>query len=108
MGITRRQLLAGAAIGATAAATGTAMARPGSQTSAALGDPAKSGLDHIVFVCMENRSFDHYLGWLPGADGKQAGLKYPDEKGVLHATHHLTERQGCGFNDPDHSYEGGR
>ncbi len=23
---------------------------------------------------MENRSFDHYLGWLPGADGRQAGL----------------------------------
>ena len=23
---------------------------------------------------MENRSFDHLLGWLPGADGKQAGL----------------------------------
>ena len=23
---------------------------------------------------MENRSFDHFLGWLPGADGKQAGL----------------------------------
>ena len=23
---------------------------------------------------MENRSFDHFLGWLPGADGRQAGL----------------------------------
>jgi len=107
MELTRRQLLAGAAIGATAAATGTAIARPGAR-SAALPDPAASGLDHIVFVCMENRSFDHYLGWLPGADGRQAGLQYPDNKGVLHPTHHLTERQGCGFNDPDHSYEGGR
>src|SRR5205807_338158 len=28
--------------------------------------------------------------------------------GVLHPTHHLTEWQGCGFNDPDHSYAGGR
>ena len=27
---------------------------------------------------MENRSFDHILGWLPGADGKQAGLTYVD------------------------------
>src|SRR6185437_16076007 len=27
---------------------------------------------------------------------------------ALHPTHHLTERQGCGFNDPDHSYKGGR
>jgi phospholipase C len=57
---------------------------------------------------MENRSFDHYLGWLPGADGKQAGLTYKDNKGVPHPTHHLTIRQGCDFNDPDHSYEGGR
>jgi phospholipase C len=57
---------------------------------------------------MENRSFDHYLGWLKGANGKQEGLAYPDAKGVMHKTHHLTERQGCSFNDPDHSYEGGR
>src|SRR4051812_23241217 len=108
MEITRRQLLAGAAIGATAAATGSAVARPGARSvAAALPDPATSGLDHIVFVCMENRSFDHFLGWLPGADGKQAGLTYTDDKGVPHATHHLTEWQGCGFNDPDHSYTGG-
>ena len=31
---------------------------------------------------MENRSFDHFLGWLPGADGKQAGLTYLDATGV--------------------------
>jgi phospholipase C len=57
---------------------------------------------------MENRSFDHYLGWVPHADGRQAGLRFRDDHGVAHATHHLQERQGCGFNDPDHSYEGGR
>ena len=34
---------------------------------------------------MENRSFDHYLGWLDGADGKQAGLTYVDRDGVTHA-----------------------
>ncbi|MCA1710691.1 MAG: twin-arginine translocation signal domain-containing protein [Actinobacteria bacterium] len=104
MGISRRQFLAGAAVGATAAATGNARAL----TRSALPNPATSGLDHIVFVCMENRSFDHYLGWLPGADGRQKGLSYPDDKGLLHPTHHLTTRQGCDFNDPDHSYEGGR
>jgi phospholipase C len=73
-----------------------------------LPNPGSSGLENIVVVVMENRSFDHYFGWVPGADGKQAGLSYPDAKGVMHSTHHLTERQGCGFNDPDHSYEGGR
>ena len=44
------------------------------QSSSVLPDPANSGIEHIVFVMMENRSFDHYLGWLNGADGKQAGL----------------------------------
>jgi phospholipase C len=28
-----------------------------------------SNLDHLVFVVMENRSFDHYFGTFPGADG---------------------------------------
>jgi phospholipase C len=39
--------------------------------------PSESGIDHVVLVMMENRSFDHFLGWLPGANGRQAGLRYP-------------------------------
>ncbi len=70
--------------------------------------PADSGIEHIVVVMMENRSFDHYLGWLPGADGRQAGLAYRDRTGVRQPTHHLTDFQGCAHPDPDHSYEGGR
>lgn len=31
--------------------------------------PADSGLDHIVVLMMENRSADHYLGWMPGMRG---------------------------------------
>lgn len=109
MGISRRQFLAGAAVGATAAATGTATAAlTRTTTPQALPNPAQSGLDHVVVVMMENRSFDHYLGWVPGADGRQSGLRYPDDKGVLHPTHHLQTRQGCDFADPDHSYAGGR
>src|SRR5258708_12847600 len=57
---------------------------------------------------MENRSFDHYLGWLPGANGKQGGLTYLDRYGVPHDTYHLQDTQGCGHPDPDHSFEGGR
>ena len=57
---------------------------------------------------MENRSFDHFLGWLPHADGRQAGLAYPDAQGTSHPTFHQTQFSGCGFTDPDHSYEGGR
>jgi phospholipase C len=70
--------------------------------------PASSGIDHVVVVMMENRSFDHFLGWLPGADGRQAGLAFEDAARVAHATHHLTEFQGCGYSDPDHSWAGGR
>src|SRR6476660_4453867 len=69
---------------------------------------AGTGIYHVVVVMMENRSFDHYLGWLPGAHGKQAGLTYTDRYGVTRQTHHLTDTQGCAHPDPDHSFEGGR
>ena len=70
--------------------------------------PADSGIDHVILVMMENRSFDHFLGWLPGADGRQAGLSYRDPNGRSHRTFHQSQLNGCGFNDPDHSYSGGR
>jgi phospholipase C len=57
---------------------------------------------------MENRSFDHFLGWLPGADGRQGGLTFKDAAGVAHKTYRLSEFQGCGYSDPDHSWSGGR
>ena len=58
---------------------------------------------------MENRSFDHFLGWLPNADGKQAGLSYADQTGANQNTYHLAgDFSGCGHIDPDHSYEGAR
>jgi phospholipase C len=64
-------------------------------------------LDNIIVVTMENRSFDHLLGWLPGADGKQSGLSFPDRAGVMQPTHHLTSFDGCGMADPNHSVDGG-
>jgi phospholipase C len=70
--------------------------------------PGESGLDHIIVLMMENRSFDHFFGWIPGADGRQAGLTYFDNANLPHRTHHLTDYQGCGHVDPDHSYAGGR
>ena len=68
-----------------------------------------SGVDHIVVVQMENRSFDHFLGWHPTANGMQAGLAYPDETGALIPTAPLApDYMGCGHPDPDHSWEGSR
>src|SRR6478672_900570 len=65
-------------------------------------------LDHIIVVTMENRSFDHLLGWLPGADGRQSGLSYLDKNGVSQPTHRLISFDGCGQSDPNHSASGGR
>jgi phospholipase C len=105
--ISRRSFLAAAgAAGAAAAANRLPVARAASRRR--LPDPRTSGVDHIVVLCMENRSFDHFLGWVRGADGQQVGLQYADDAGVLHETHHLQDWQGCGFADPDHGYKGGR
>jgi phospholipase C len=106
---TRRRFLQGAA-----AAAGGALLLPRAPSRAsgtALPAPQQSGIEHIVVVMMENRSFDHFLGWLPGANGRQAGLSYPDASGALHPTFALAPTlgyQGCNNLDPDHSWEGGR
>jgi phospholipase C len=79
------------------------------ERAARLPRPDRSGIEHIVLVMMENRSFDHILGWLPGHNGRQAGLSYTDSSGVRHMTHALApDFQGCAFHDPDHSFSGGR
>src|SRR6266571_8569021 len=97
----------GLALACVDRATGVAMLPP--LTASRLPDPGASGIEHVVLVMMENRSFDHFLGWLPGANGRQAGLTYIDSAGTGHATYPLApDFQGCGHVDPDHSYEGGR
>ena len=73
--LTRRRFLRGAA------ATGGLLTLGGFSRipfafaqNAALPSPDQSGIKHIVVLMMENRSFDHMLGWLDGADGRQGGL----------------------------------
>ncbi len=74
-----------------------------------LPDPKNIPVDTIVVLMMENRSFDHYLGWLPNADGRQAGLSFTDKQGKTHESRPLApDWQGCGHPDPDHSWTGGR
>jgi phospholipase C len=79
------------------------------QSSTPFPSPSNLPVDSFVVLMQENRSFDHYFGWHPGADARNAGLSYRDDNGDQHATHHLApDFQGCDFEDPDHSWEGGR
>src|SRR5437016_2658150 len=112
MRINRRDFLRTAA-GASGGALLGRLARPGlyavGAASSVLPPPSRSGIEHVVVVTMENRSFDHLLGWLPNADGRQAGLTYQNAAGMEFATHPLApDYTGCPHPDPDHSYDGGR
>src|SRR5262245_22445655 len=103
MPLSRRELLVrGSALAGGAALLGLPdwAGAAGAPKPARLPRPAASGIDHIVVVMMENRSFDHFLGWLPGADGRQRGLTYADRSGVEHSTYRLSQFQGCGHPDP--------
>lgn len=74
-----------------------------------LPDPTSSGIEHVIVITMENRSFDHFLGWLPNANGRQAGLSFTDKNGQAHPTHSLSgDFTGCPHPDPDHSYAASR
>jgi phospholipase C len=107
MAINRREFLRNVA-GAASAVALPARAVRSAASSQSLPAPDASGIEHIIVVMMENRSFDHFLGWLPGSKGTQAGLSYTDSNGEVHPTYRLTTFVGCSHPDPDHSYTGGR
>jgi phospholipase C len=55
---------------------------------------------------MENRSFDHMLGWMDGVNGKQAGLQYVDRTGTARDTWPMApDWQGCELQDPFHTWQ---
>jgi phospholipase C len=105
MSMNRRTFLRSIAGAASAAAL---VGKTSEAEEAALPSPSSSKIEHIIVVMMENRSFDHLLGWLPGANGRQAGLHYLDKYGEAHWTNRLTTTVGCSHPDPDHSYAAGR
>jgi phospholipase C len=110
--ITRRGVLAlagGAAVMGVAAPVKSATAPENAdlETSSNLPDPANAPFDTVVVLMMENRSFDHVLGWLPGANGRQQALSYVDKDGTAHETWPLEpDFQGCAYDDPDHTWPG--
>ena len=76
MKINRRDLLGGGACATGAALLRRATGWPGAELFAqnfglaSLPSPEESGIGHIVVVMMENRSFDHFLGWLSASVGR--------------------------------------
>jgi phospholipase C len=112
--LTRRDFLTMAAgasaldlAGGSAAVESQTPGSAAAATPAALIHPSEAPFDTVVVLMMENRSFDHVLGWLPGANGRQQGLRYADKNGFAHQTWPLApEWQGCQFSDPDHSWQG--
>ena len=105
--LSRRQFLARATAAGIGLALGCDERAPESPDPT--GADADAGFDHVIVVMMENRSFDHLIGWAPNSDGKQAGLAYVDRAGATQHTYPLApDFQGCAHPDPDHSYQGGR
>ncbi|HEV2813543.1 MAG TPA: alkaline phosphatase family protein [Solirubrobacteraceae bacterium] len=114
-GLRRREFLARTAAAAGGASlagllpTQQLVAEAAKRQRTRLPSPRDLPVDTFVVLMMENRSFDHYFGWRPDADGKNTGLEYPDKEGKLLPTYRLTpDFQGCGHPDPDHGWTGGR
>jgi phospholipase C len=134
----RREFLRGAATLGGAAMLGSPLSRvlaadgvPRLRGGSMLDLPASQApVDTIVVLMMENRSFDHYLGWLRTdrayreesrrryrrfrvrADNTR---RYRDANGTLVATYHLPAQpgeanpyRGCNHPDPGHGWTAGR
>ncbi len=117
---TRRRFVSSAAAGAAGLALGSLL--PGGAAmrlaaqSAGLPDlawwPSSNKIKHVVILCQENRSFDHYFGAFASIFGQPghaalgftpSALTYYDSSGNPYNPYHLT--QFCN-QDPDHSWEG--
>lgn len=100
----RRRLLAGLA--ATAAAS-RLPGRAFAQATPGVADDF-SDIRHVIVLMMENRSFDHMLGWVPGADGVQAGRSFTNTHGQSFGSYRLPDTWNLLGGDPVHGYDAGR
>jgi phospholipase C len=105
--LTRRKFLTLMGASAGVAATGSELlSQAAASASAARLRRDVDGVEHVVVLMMENRSFDHFLSWLPDADGRH-DMTYLSTDGNVYRNYALApDFQGCGYSDPDHSWEG--
>jgi phospholipase C len=114
--LSRTALAAGASAAAASLPLNALLAEVAKREALAssLPSPSNVPIDHFVVLMMENRSFDHYFGWLPDADAVQSRTYLdPDNGNTPVSTRHAStlgqaQWQGCGHPDPDHSWNGGR
>ena len=106
---------AGELAGALPASTILAEASQAAARRNRLPSPRNTPIDHFVILMMENRSFDHYFGWLSGeADAVQKQTYRAPDGTMVPTSHHSTlgtggkEWKGCGHPDPGHGWDDGR
>jgi phospholipase C len=58
--------------------------------------PGIHKIKHVVMIVQENRSFDHYFGTYPGADGIPAGVCVPSPRGGCIRPYHLAKDRNAG------------
>jgi hypothetical protein len=106
--LSRRRFLQIAAASSGLAVTGAdLLSQAVANASPAILPNGSRGIRHVVILMMENRSFDHFLGWLPGADGRHDLTFVSAVDGNTYPNYPLApDFQGCGYSDPDHSWEG--
>jgi phospholipase C len=110
--LTRTASLAGMAGAASALPASTLLEQAAAATRSPLPRPRNLPIDHVVVVMMENRSFDHYFGWLSDEADATQDMAYRDPTGKVVRTRHAStleaEWQGCGHPDPGHGWDSGR
>src|SRR3984957_6797077 len=106
--LSRRKFLQISAASTGLAITGAdLLTRAAANASSTIRPDGSRGIRHVVILMMENRSFDHFLGWLPGADGRSDLTFVSAVDGNRYPNYPLApDFQGCGYSDPDHSWEG--
>jgi phospholipase C len=104
----RRKFLQIAAASSGLAITGTdLLSQAVANASSTIRANGSQGIQHIVILMLENRSFDHFLGWVPGVDGRHDLTYVSAVDGNTYPNYPLApDFQGCGYSDPDHSWEG--
>src|SRR5215472_6639463 len=105
--LTRRTFLQLMGASTGAAITGAEfLSQTAANAAPALSPRGSNAIEHVIVLMMENRSFDHFLGWLPGANGR-SDMTYLATDGNVYPNYPLApDFQGCGYSDPDHSWEG--